>query len=195
MALVHGMSTTGLISLTHPELSATSRRQREEQILEVVIAQLRELIGGRIHIDEAESSKQEKLKKLFTTQELMHLLASWIDDIHIKVIKTMSFVQDDIKKPCRFNKAERKHLLQRMRDLYDAFHLAAKSLDLYIEHGSMNIDGFADVFKKYREALILAENIRVDPSFKQSQSFEVDQQLIIYAPYWIPILVPLFRKI
>merc|ERR1711871_75767 len=184
----------GVISLTHPELSTSSQQERQEQILSIVIDQLRELIGGGVYIDDIKG--EGKLNQLFNAQEFIHLLASWIDEIHSQLIKTMSFVENEIRKPFRYNKAERKHLLRLSKNAFDAFLDAKQLVDTNIEQrGIFDENTLTDIFIKYREAYIQGEQIKTDPLPKQRQTLSIDQQAVVYAPFWVPIILPLFRKI
>ena len=135
------------------------------------------------------------MDKLFTDNELIHLTTSWMDDIHEKMARTTSYIHSEFNKPFRYDRIEREKLSILAKDARDAFVAANIALDTYIDSRSHTTEALIHVFAKYRKALAFINQIETDPSLKQRQRLPLEQLLVVYLPYWIPILVPLFRRI
>jgi hypothetical protein len=52
---------------------------------------------------------------------------------------------------------------------------------------------FNDAYMLVKNGLKIANDLSIDPSILPPLYFPLEQELLIYAPYWVPIIVPLFK--
>ena len=98
-------------------------------------------------------------------------------------------------KPNGYDRIEREKLSILVKEARDAFVAANIALDTYVDSRSHTTEALIHVFTKYRKTLAFINQIEIDPSLKQRQRLPLELLLVVYLPYWIPILVPLFRRI
>jgi hypothetical protein len=52
---------------------------------------------------------------------------------------------------------------------------------------------FNNAYILVKNSLQIANSLSVDPSILPPLYFPLEQESLIYAPYWVPIIVPLFK--
>lgn len=142
---------------------------------------------------------------IFSKLELSLVVIAWMDEAHEKLIRFLLSTQNEIETPQRYNREQRTRARGELESAFLAYKIYEVSFNLYVSkcygYGNENSDLVArddiedlfELFRKLRTALALVTEIQHDSSLGYQEYISFEQQLVIYAPFWIPVLLPLFR--
>ena len=214
MAFVSVDTGVAFISAT-ANASTKKKQERYDDVLSGVVEQLHDLVScGMGMFDSRKETDADADKdgltpplppslppRAFTETEMYQLVLSWMDEAHMETIDILQRTQTDLMVPHKYSREQEKKMKALLEEAYFAFREYENSL-LALAHSSNEITSqdfhlelttVVSVFKKLRSVYQRALRLNHDFSIGYRRYTSVEQQLVIYAPYWVPILVPLFR--
>ena len=129
---------------------------------------------------------------MFNDAELLVMLLAWTDEAYRAVYKKLVTIQADLDTFKYIGTAERAGVTHRLKHSLDLLNQSNASISAYIA-SPRNLDHLINSFTLVRQSLVIANDIEEDETIGHRKHVYTEQSLIVYAPYWIPILVPLLR--
>lgn len=161
---------------------------RSQLLSSLAVEQLRGLIAGNLHV-ESDGIQTE----IFNEQEIVLLILAWIDDFHDNTLRKLQSIQKSTVSNKFYIDSHAESNLQAAIDAYRSF---AGSMDAYVaslysdyEEDSLLYAAFTYIKRSYE----LTAQVQADSKRSYRRDISLEQKMVLYAPYWLPLVIPLLR--